>query len=208
MNEALIVILVFLWAVALLPSVLRNTRSNTHATVGGFERAMDVLKQRPDGRYLMVPEDASRLVGSELRGADSSRPDPTLERRRKLFVRLVGLTGASLLFAFIVGGPLWIIASLSVLGLGGYASVLRKWKLQREQAREVVRHLPPLEDIQTDLPERRVAGGETVFGEQPVRAAHVGPGDPSFTPGSVQVARHPDDPWAPHAGVRIRRWDD
>lgn len=206
MNEALVVILVFLWAVALLPSVLRSTRSNTHATVGGFERAMDVLRHRPDGRYLMVPEDASRFVDEQpaVYGTGSlHRSDPHLERRRRLFGRLVGLTAASWLMAFIWGGPLWIIASLSFLGLGGYAAVLRRWKLQREEAREVVRHLPTVDDQ---------AGQE--FGGRAVLDRRV-VGEPMFAgvrrgedSGNIQVANHPDEPWRPQAGVRIRRWDE
>ncbi|MDX1658515.1 MAG: hypothetical protein R3343_06830 [Nitriliruptorales bacterium] len=206
MNEALIVILVFLWAVALLPSVFRSGRSNTRATVGGFERAMDVLKHNRDGRYLMVPDDASRLVdrdGSVASAApgERSRHDPTLERRRRLFTRLVAMTGASLLFALVFGGAMWILASLALLGLGGYASVLRRWKVEREQAREVVRHLPrPDLEPATDLPERR-AVGETVFGDRGRRQEGGGAE-------AVPVATHPDDPWAPHSGVRIRRWDD
>lgn len=65
MNEALIIILVLLWAVALLPGALQSRSRSTHATVGGFERAMAVLKQRPDGRYLMVPADARRVVDKD-----------------------------------------------------------------------------------------------------------------------------------------------
>lgn len=67
MNEAL-VLLLLLWAVLLIPGALRSRRSSPHATVGGFSRAMDVLRARPDtgrdgqGRQVMVPVDASRIV--------------------------------------------------------------------------------------------------------------------------------------------------
>lgn len=198
MNEALIVVLVLMWAVALLPSVLRSRGSNTHATVGGFERAMDVLRQRPDGRYVMVPDNAARLVGDDRHG------DQTLARRRKLFARLLGMTSLSLLFAFVWGGFLWTLASLSLLGLGGYAAVLRRWKVEREQAREVVRQLPVDQEPNAyELPDRQVVGGDPIFGEAGARSSDAQPSG-----GGVQVATHPNDPWAPHSGVRIRRWDD
>lgn len=203
MNETLVIILVFLWAVALLPSVLRSTRSNTHATVGGFERAMDVLRHRPDGRYVMVPADATRLVDERhVRGA--GRTNPQLERRRRLFARLVVLTAVSWLLAFVWGGPLWIVASLAFLGLGGYAAVLRRWKLQRQEARDVVRHLPPVDEVYLDEP-------GILDGELPARQVVGGPvfaGVSRRDDGPVQVANHPDEPWHPQAGVRIRRWDD
>jgi hypothetical protein len=51
-SEAL-VLLVILWAAALVPSAVRARNASPHVTVGGFERAMEVLRSEqrstPDG---------------------------------------------------------------------------------------------------------------------------------------------------------------
>jgi hypothetical protein len=75
-NEALVLV-VLLWAVLLLPSALRSRSSSSpHVTVGGFARAMEVLRASPsdsDGRQVLVPTDAGRVVDSAapLAGSDA-----------------------------------------------------------------------------------------------------------------------------------------
>jgi hypothetical protein len=178
-NEAL-VLLVLLWAVLLVPSALRSRASSSpHVTVGGFERAMDVLRTSPrtGGRQLLVPADAGRIVaraesvpgsvpgergyapraagppaGAPPNVASEAGPadpvgrrvaveDPRIAARRVWFVRLLVGTAASLLLAIIVGGLLWVAAFLAIAATAGYATLLRRLKLQRDEVRTVVRSL-------------------------------------------------------------------
>jgi hypothetical protein len=183
-NEALVLV-VLLWAVLLIPSALRSRSSGSpHVTVGGFARAMDVLKTSPSspgsssgaGRQLLVPGDASRIVDHRrpptrprtTQGDDgappplvsSTREDPTIAARRVWFLRLVGGTAGSLLLAIAVGGALlWTVALVAVASTGVYVALLRRWKVQRDEVRDVVRELevPPAEDR---APVDVAAGGE------------------------------------------------
>jgi hypothetical protein len=220
MNEALVVLLVLLWAIALLPGALRSRRSNAKATVGGFERAMDVLRERPHGRTIMVPADAARLaephplhhlghgwddqpadpsaaaaVAAPVRVANTSRRAALLEARRRRFTTMLATTGSLLLLALLTGwAALWVLASGSVVVTAGYTALLRRLKLQRDEASQVVRHLRPAPT------ERAVVLGL----ERPPARAQV---PVAVGAGGLQVATSPDQPWAPQAGVRIRRWD-
>lgn len=206
MDGALVVVLVLAWAMLLLPSVLRSRRSSPHATVGGFENAMAVLRNRPQGREVMVPRDPERIVGrDDPRSAapvapstvppSHARIDPVLARRRRSLARLGAAAGVSWVLAMIAGGLFWTVAVLTLGALGGYVALLRRWKLQREQAREVVRML------RTD---QRRHEAEVVT---PV--AHAVGEVPSTLGGwdGLQVATAPDQPWQQGTGVRIRRWD-
>ncbi len=199
MNEAL-VLLVLIWAALLVPSALRSRKSSPHATVGGFERAMDVLRTAPgrrgSSRELLVPSDAGRIVGRELShdpvgtAADSSPPyadehvarssrlqphreDPMIARRRTRFVRLMAGTGATLLLALLIGGVLWVAFLLTAAAAAGYTVLLRRLKLQRDEARRVVADL------------------------------HL-PQEPAREPVSAAVG---DEGWS-SSGVRLRRWGD
>lgn len=211
MDGALVVVLVLAWALVLLPSALRSRRSSPHATVGGFEHAMAVLRNRPQGRELMVPGDAARIVRRE--GDDTAiglatrrpvqmvspnvpRSDPLLAQRRRILVRLGASTAAAVLLALMFGGFLWTLAFLSASAFGGYVALLRRWKLQRDEARAVVRMLR--------TSQRRHEADEA----EPVAHA-VGEVPHSLEGwGGLQVATAPDQPWERGTGVRIRRWDD
>lgn len=155
MNEA-IVLLLLLWAVLLLPGALRSRNSSPHATVGGFSRAMDVLRTKPgQGRELMVPGDAGRIV-AQGRPGDTAEPpdrgnatatyaprgeDPVVARRRTWFLRLLAGSAGSVLLVIAFGGWLWLPFTMLVLVTGGYVALLRRLKLQQDQARQVVRDL-------------------------------------------------------------------
>jgi hypothetical protein len=158
-NEA-IVLLVLLWAVVLVPGAIRS-RNNTspHATVGGFERAMDVLRTKPGaGRELLVPRDAGRIVTRDVNRAEPTGPyrqeDPVTARRRSWFVRLLGGMAATFLLAVVFGGWLWLPFLAAGFVAAGYTALLRHLKLQRDEARRVVREIdlrerpqaPPAED--------------------------------------------------------------
>lgn len=197
MNEALLVMLALLWGILLLPGALRSRRANTMATVGGFERAMDVLRRQPDGRYVMVPGDAGRIVerhGDRTgRTEPTGREDPLVVRRRTRFSQMVLATVALLVVALVAGGFAWTLFAVSVLTTGGYALLLRHLKLRRDQVRDVVRELRGEPAPTPDPPVR----------ESLPMAVGAGPGA-----SHGQVASRPDEPWQPMAGVRIRRWDD
>lgn len=185
MNEA-IVLLLLLWAVLLLPGALRSRRSSPHTTVGGFERAMDVLRAKPGpGRELMVPGDAGRIVARDRScdgGPETPRgEDPLVSRRRTWFLRLLGATAVSLLLAVGVGGWLWLPFTSLLLLSGGYTALLRHLKLQRDQARRVVR----------DLELRRTVDEPPVADRRPA-ASHGGPAED----GGLALET-----------VRLRRWD-
>jgi hypothetical protein len=170
-NEAL-GMLVLLWAALLVPSALRSRTGSPHATVGGFERAMDVLKSSPkgapkssgrgDGRRLLVPGDAGRIVDhAGIEAAEEPKPykreDPRVEARRIWFLRLVTGTVASIVLAFVFGGLLWAVALLSLAATSAYVVLLRRWKLQADQVRSVVRRLEA-ETAQEREPQRVPVG--------------------------------------------------
>lgn len=178
-SEAL-VLLVLLWAVLLVPGALRSRNSSPHATVGGFERAMDVLRNegRGTGRQLLVPGDAGRIVGREVdatvRSVRLRHEDPIVVQRRGWFLRGVAATGVAFLLALVVGGWMWLPFLLVTTVTGGYVALLRHLKIQRDEARRVVRELD-LDRVRDELPQRAAVGGSA---------------------------------WDVGAGVRLRRWDD
>jgi hypothetical protein len=145
-NEA-IVLLVLLWAVVLVPGAIRSrNRTSPHATVGGFERAMDVLRSKPGvGREMLVPADAGRIVGRDVNRDEPRGPyrreNPVTVRRRTWFVRLLSGTGATFLLAVLLGGWLWLPFLFSALLAGGYTALLRHLKIQQDEARRVVRSI-------------------------------------------------------------------
>lgn len=213
MNEALLVILAFLWALMLLPGAIRARRSSTRATVGGFHRAMEVLRQRPDGRQVMVPDDADRIVSrpagsggtphervaaARQRGDGSDRAAASrelLRRRRRLFVRLGVATAGLLVIALIAGGLVWLLFGLSAVALTGYAALLRRWKLERDQAREVVRDLTSVRDERRPGP--APSGQPQEHPERrPARAVGGGVAD---------YRLHPDGAGS-SGNVRLRSW--
>lgn len=172
MNEAL-VLLVLLWAVLLVPSALKSRSSSSpHVTVGGFERAMDVLRTSPPGstgsRQLLVPKDAGRIVEhvdpptrtASARGADHTPPprvsaqreDPRVASRRLWFGRLLAGTAVSIVVAAVVGGLVWGIAAVAVAATAVYTGLLRRWKVQRDEVRSVVRELSPEVDEPIRIP--------------------------------------------------------
>jgi hypothetical protein len=172
-NEAL-VLLVLLWAALLVPSALRSRTGSPHATVGGFERAMDVLKTSPRsapkgaGRQLLVPGDAGRIVDhAGIDAAEEPKPykreDPRVEARRVWFLRLVVGTVASIGLAIAFGGLLWAVALLSLAATTAYVVLLRRWKLQADQVRSVVRRLEA--ETATQREPERVPVGAAVGAE-------------------------------------------
>lgn len=199
LDEVLLAALVIGWAVVLLPGALRSRRSSDPmTTVGGFSRAMSVLRDRPQGREILVPHQAERLVhdsqqtgvAAGLAPAEGSRRGDLLARRRLVFVRLLAVTGATFLLAVVFGGLLWPAFVVTVVGLGGYVALLRHYKVERDAARHVV--VRAFEE----------PGARVVDHEPERRPVAVGAEPPGW-----QVATRFDDPWEGESTVRIRRWD-
>ncbi len=170
MNDAL-VLLVLLWAALLVPSALRSRTGSPHVTVGGFERAMDVLKSpshRASGRQLLVPGDASRIVDHVgIAPVEETLPfkreDPRVLVRRMWFTRLVAATVVSFVAAVVVGGLVWVAVAVSIAATGVYVALLRRWKVQEDQVRSVVRRL------EADAAPRREQPVGAAVGESSVR---------------------------------------
>lgn len=174
-SEALVLVVV-LWAAAMVPSAVRARNASPHVTVGGFERAMEVLRSEQratPGRRVMVPSDPERIVqravGAPGSGGSSGAPgpggasrtpptggssslpvsprsgrrfrreDPRVARRRAWFERLLAASVAALAAGVVLGGWFWLLAAVVVTGTVGYTVRLRRLKLQRDEARRVVR---------------------------------------------------------------------
>jgi hypothetical protein len=148
---------------------------------------MDVLRSdaRPRvGREVMVPGDASRIVGRSVDVTEAPprqrSEDPLVARRRFWFTRSLVGTAATLLLAVIGGGGwLWVPFVVSFVLTGGYVAVLRHLKLQRDEAKQVVADLDLFRD------------------EEPV-VIDVAATEAGGAPGG----------WLSSGTVRLRRWDD
>jgi hypothetical protein len=205
-NEPLVVlVLVLIWAGLLVPSAFRSRSTSPHATVGGFERAMDVLRtdveesnmgRTPSGRGVMVPGDAGRIVERPLQGDVSTPPPPLASmrqspvqaRREAWFIRALAGVVATLVLSIVFGGWAWPLFVIALIGTAGYVGVLRHFKLQRDEARRVVADL----DLHRDQAVIDVSDRATGTSGMP---AGVGAGATA-------------DPWAGSTTVRLRRWDD
>ena len=189
-----LVLLVLVWAVLLVPGAFRSRNASPHVTVGGFERAMNVLSSgdRGGGRELLVPSDTTRIVDhrsttsspaatrssnhtttrtSSRSASMPSNDDPLIAQRRSRFERALLGTAATLVLAVLVGGWLWPAFVLVAGGTAGYATILRRLKLQRDQARQVVRELDLTTDDVGESSRTRVAvgGGDVGDGFSTVR---------------------------------------
>lgn len=184
MTAELLVLLGLIWAVLFLPGAVRAHNTSPHVTVGGFERAMSVLRSEGQrrgggGRRLMVPDDPARIVarpaydGSPAVTAPSAE-DPVVTRRRAWFVRALLACVATLGFALLVQGAAWLLFLGTVAATAAYVAVLLRLKQQRDQARAVVREL----DLR----------------DQPLATAG-------------QVAVGGEEAWVGSGSVRLRRWD-
>lgn len=182
MNEALLLLLL-VWAVLFLPGVVRARNTSPHVTVGGFERAMNVLRSdghdRGGGRRLMVPADPARIVARPV--DDRIEPastvvaeDPVIARRRVWFIRALAACALALVAAVLLQGAAWLVFLATLSATVAYVAVLRRLKQQRDEARSVVREL----DLR-----------ESVVGD------------------AGQVAVGAEDSWVGSGTVRLRRWD-
>lgn len=85
--------------------------------------------------------------------------DPIIVRRRTWFVRSLLATAATLLLALVVGGWLWAVFTVVTGGTAAYTAILRHLKLQRDEARRVVRELDLTREEVAVAPPVAVGGG-------------------------------------------------
>lgn len=183
MTAELLVLLGLVWAALFLPGAVRAHNTSPHVTVGGFERAMNVLRsdgnRRAAGRRLMVPDDPARIVARPAHdhpaSSETAAEDPVVARRRSWFVRALVACVVTLGAAVLLQGAAWLLFLGTVGATAAYVVVLRRLKQQRDQARAVVQQL--------DLD------------EQPL-------------PEVGQVAVGGEEVWVGSGSVRLRRWDD
>lgn len=175
-------LLILVWAALVVPGAVRARNTSPHVTVGGFERAMNVLRSEGHtggrGRRVMVPDDAGRIVArpvdEHLVARAAPTEDPVVARRRLWFVRALLATGVSFGLALLLGGGAWLLFLGVTIATAAYVAVLRHLKLQRDEARQVVQQL--------DLDDEVVA-----------------------TTGQVAVGG--EDSWVGSGTVRLRRWE-
>lgn len=175
--------MLLVWAVLFLPAAVRARNTSPHITVGGFERAMNVLRSdghgRGRGRRLMVPDDPARIVARPV--DDRIEPvvtvlaeDPVIARRRVWFVRSLAACTLALVLGLLLQGAAWLVFLATVSATVAYVAVLRRLKQQRDEARTVVRELDLREGVVGDV---------------------------------GQVAVGAEDSWVGSGTVRLRRWD-
>jgi hypothetical protein len=184
-TAELLVLLGLVWVALFLPGAVRAHNTSPHVTVGGFERAMNVLRsdgsRRGGGRRLMVPDDPARIVARPAHdlgpapGGERSTEDPVIARRRLWFVRALLASVLTLGSALLLQGVAWLLFLATAAATAAYVVVLRRLKQQRDEARAVVERL--------DLH------------EQPL-------------PEAGQVAVGGEEAWVGSGSVRLRRWDD
>lgn len=129
LNPSLL-LLILVWVAILLPGALRSRlRPSPRASVGGFQRAMDGLRTQPTaGSAPQAPSPSGAGRGE----------DPVLARRRRRTLTLLGATVASLATAPLLGGPAWAVAGTLAVTSVATVVVLRRLKLQRDAARDVL----------------------------------------------------------------------
>lgn len=206
-----LLLLVLVWAVMVVPTALRSRERSPQATVGGFERAMNVLRGDPGGRVVDAdgrPIDVA--AGPVVRSRLDGRTRRLMQLRRARFQRLVLATLAAAALGVALGGVAWSVPAVTLVITLSYATVLRRAKVQRVEAR---RRVAALSDARADADARTVADDDP-FG--------VGPGErdafdaASARPAARAAARAAagagagagaGGDWAPGQTVRLRRWD-
>lgn len=155
-NEALVVMLAFVWALLLLPGAIRSRRRDDADEVRGFPRGQQVLADAAEA------ESASPWTGLNAQptlaavpaqsvdvepAAAAPRPgtgyavDPVLVRRQRVTATLGVVVALTTVVAALLGGASWLAPALATAAFGGYLALLRRWKLQRDEARALVAEL-------------------------------------------------------------------
>jgi Flp pilus assembly protein TadB len=146
LTLVVLVILAALWAVVLLPPLLRSRTERSNDSIGDFEYRLDVL---------------GRTNGTVHRGDSSRAPSTSRAAKRRrdvLRVLLISLGASGLLALATDFALLWGVFVLAVCALLGFFGLLVYARaLQADRALKV-RELPPSPHTQRDLALRRAAG--------------------------------------------------
>jgi hypothetical protein len=166
MNYALTALLVFCliaWGFVLVPPAVRLLSGviRPSDSIGSFRNKMAVLAGSTPSGYLRGPSPAPvpRRIAIETTSpvvrehqvldlaahrrahpnrVEIARRRAAKQRRRNIFTGLLASVPATFVLAVIVGGPLWLVFSLSMAAFGGYTALL--WQMQQtalERSRKV-----------------------------------------------------------------------
>ena len=164
MSEALVLV-VLVWAAVLVPGALRSHRTPPRARAG-FEHAMRVVRpgDAQDGGRRPVPVPAGapdERQGEQQLPSGRYRPeDRVVARRRLWFNRLLAATALTFLVAVVFGGWVWLAFGLTLALALVYVAVLRRLKLQRDEARRVLRDLQRPGPLDPTTDDEAAAGAE------------------------------------------------
>ena len=190
-----LLLLVLVWAVMVVPTALRSRERSPQATVGGFERAMNVLRGEPGGRVVDADGRPIDVVsGPVVRSRLDGRTRRLMGLRRARFTRLVLASLAAIALAVAVGGAAWAVPALTAAVTTSYAMVLRRAKVQRVEARRRVAALSDARDARSE------SRGDDLLDDAPAPSTAAGIG-------AARAASVPSSDWVPGQTVRLRRWD-
>lgn len=130
MGFAVLVVLTLVWALGLLPGILRTHRvQSAEHTITAFHRSLAILAphQQQAGRRVMVLDDPASVAGR-------SRRARMRHRRRQAVQNLGVATACVMAVALLLGGPFWGVALVVALAYLGFLLALREVQ-QREQVR-------------------------------------------------------------------------
>lgn len=193
-----LLLLVLVWAVMVVPTALRSRERSPQATVGGFERAMNVLRGEQGGHVVDADGRAIDVeTGPTVRSRLDGRTRRLMQLRRTRFTRLVLVSLATVALAAMLGGSAWTVPAIAVTATLSYATVLRRAKVQRVEARRRVAALSDARAVPgADLDEGEPSDGRSEQGgARGVRSARA----------DARAAAGGD--WGPGQTVRLRRWD-
>lgn len=120
MTGVLVALLAFLWALVLLPPLLKARDNTSLGTVNTFNRGMRALGSNRDstftgGRYVLTP----------MTPLDAPNPRLVTYRRRRVFSGLIAGLGCTLVLGAVPGLRMFWWASLILaIAVGGFAAFL------------------------------------------------------------------------------------
>ncbi|MGH2829933.1 MAG: hypothetical protein ACRDJM_05570 [Actinomycetota bacterium] len=162
LGLGLVLVLAAIWAVVLLPSLLRSRISSSPIDgVRNFEQVMGVLGgtrsarrgHNASGRWVMVPRDVTA----------PKRRARVIQRRRRMFVRLVAVALLTLPLGAVPSLRwVWFVQLATDATLGLYVWRLLQWK-RDEAAQAEPAHLVPVPAAQVLRPEPVLAFDESPF---------------------------------------------
>lgn len=120
MTGVLVALLAFLWALVLIPPLLRARDNTSLGTVNTFNRGMRALGSNRDstftgGRYVLTPM------------TPLDAPDPRLVtyRRRRVFSAMISGLGCTLVLGAVPGlRMIWWASLVLAIAVGGFAAFL------------------------------------------------------------------------------------